>query len=132
MNLKIKERILLPKFTLTYGEDYSPNYLTPRDTWILVLDDHAEYDYDRLIQIFPDHIIVQPMTIYTPFSRDDQISALNEYISIYTDENGVVDLSGIHFEPDADNQTLIETIESDWFYASGKKVRYPDGRIVQL
>lgn len=131
MIIDIIKRILLPKYTITAGEPYDSDYLTPRDIWVLFIGNDSNLDYNEVIRMFPDHIIANPLTVYTPISKQEMIDTLQQYIDEYSDSNGIVDLSGMTLEDGTDHQSFIETIE-DWFYNSGKKVKYPDGTIVQL
>lgn len=128
----MSEIVVLQKFTLMPGEAYDGYFLLPRETHILLLDERIDYDYCEIERAFPNYVITHPVTVYTPFSKQEMDCALEEYISIYTDAAGVLDLSGIILLPGDTLDILIETIESDWLYGSGKKVRYPSGKIVQL
>lgn len=132
MDITKIDRVLMPKYSLMDGVLHDPMYLLPRDTWVFLLDEHIDYDYNEIERVCPDHIITHPMVIYHPFSIDEMDNALEEYILTHTDVNGIIDLSGINLNPYDDIKILEETIECDWLYKSGRKVRYPDGKIVQL
>lgn len=133
MLLPIVGRTFLPKFSLTSGVYPDGNYLTPRDVWVLHLDEHADVDTDAIEKLFPDHIIVHGQTVYIPFSKEEKEKAKEEYIDQYLSRfyDQLLNLSMITIEPGLED-VFEESIESDIFAGDDriKGYRYPNGKYV--